>query len=179
MTQEQERLVEDNIEFAEKIANYLSYAYSINNACLKEEVQSVALEQLCVAALHYKPEKGNFESFALVYIKWGCWKFIHREFTKGISRVSNKKKIEFDSSALDNIIKESDDILFIEEMTDLYEILTYEEEELLSLYLDGYSPKEIRTILGIAPTTQRNRTRGLKNKMKNVFGLETAANLSA
>lgn len=180
MTPEQERLVSENIDLAKRIANMMSSKYIKGNECLKEDAEAVALEQLCLTATRFDVTKGiDFPIYAASSMKWAILKFFRREFSKGMSYSNNVKldelmKFKYQTYSKDEIPQNDDEILLIEEMTDLYSLLESNEAEILSLFLEGYNPNEMSEILGVTSQTVRVRARHLKDKMKTVFGLNKA-----
>lgn len=67
MTPEQERLVEENAEYARRLA-HARFPSFIANRHLFDEILSDAYLGLCRAALRYDPARGRFSSFSFTYI---------------------------------------------------------------------------------------------------------------
>lgn len=119
----------------------------------KLEFEQAGLIGLMKAIRKHDPQKGQLSTIAFYYINGEIIKFIKKEKSDQAGRIS------------------SDDELFYTKKQDIYEILpklNETERAIITLYLEGYSFKEIGTKLGnYSKGWANNIYRGIIKKIKH------------
>lgn len=177
MTDEQKKLVEDNLRLATSVCNTLQARGIITgNQEIYNDCLSVASEALCNAAITFDPEKGKFSVYAFEIMKWEVWKFLVKEYSKGVLHKSaNKEKLleisfcDIDDKSDKGNISVNDEIEMVNSMVDLMKIANNREKDVLSLLLNGYNEKDIGSLLGLKITYVRQTKSNLKHKMHDAF----------
>ena len=189
LTEEQLRLVEDNINLPKQICyKMLTESKIRNDADLYEDCIATANVSLCQAAQSYNKKKGEFHVFATVKIKWDVWTYLQTEYSKGMisAKSHNVKKDNMPTQFIDveslrdtvqrnkQIIPDQfkitkDDTMVVDSMLDLIKVTNAAEQTLLSLILDGYSDEEIVEILDTSMKYLSKLKASLKSKMIDIF----------
>lgn len=147
LTSEQQALVTDNINFAYYLANKWAKKQRV---IIKEDLDSIAREALCTAAMKYDPSRGcNFINFTKMCINHAIAKSIRDKLRH--DRIE-AKVVSIEVAALKSKAKKDiiEDQLQFSALYDALDQMSEQEREILEdCYVSGLSYKEIALKHGI------------------------------
>lgn len=161
LTEEKKQLVKDNIFY---IWHYYKNYVSPHNPQLsidlneRDEIISVMLLYLCIAAEKWNPERGKFTTCASLYFRAGISRYFEekRKYTSRYVLVSFLEDFEAASAEYDDSFRisevvskdysvSSDSLIDLIKKSDLVPI---EKKVMLLIFQDGYSRKEVGEMMG-------------------------------
>ena len=165
LNKDQQRLVEENWEFAAGVA--IGYA----GGCVPmAELESEAWTALCYAAFKYKKVKGcKFTSYAYYFIRGSILRLLKSESERRVAEVCSVE----DDLAEDNLDRDEEwpaDDKRLEMLAELIERLTKREREVVRRYYgvgcEAVTVMELAKELGVTPERVRQILTKAVNKLK-------------
>lgn len=175
MTTQQIETVHKNLGLAFyayiQMCKYVTY-----DETLKEDLESIAKEQLCFATVTYDETRGTFSAYAYKKIHWALYKFLRKEMLKGMSisnNVSFRNEVIPQFESYDTIefnkICDYERYVYTYSMIELISELSVPEKVVLDGLQKGYSIREISDMVGVSINSTRKVVKSLRSKTAYVF----------
>lgn len=157
MNDEQQKLAEDNMKLVHFIINKHYPSFNRN-----EDVAQVGMMALCRAAMAWDESKGKFSTIASVYILNDI-----KRYFKTIAPKAEVLSLDYEyegSATLSDVIQGDSDVQSVSDVVDFLENEKKINQEVLTMFAQGYESKEIAHHLGV--------TRSYVNTIKRIAKLK-------